>query len=349
MQKRGVGGAAARRANRVTSYDVARLAGVSQPTVSRAFKPGASIAKEKRDRVMVAAKQLRYVPNLLASNLTTARTNTISVIIGDMNNPFYAESLMAFIAQLQERDRRIFVFSVPQGGDPDDALLQALRYQSDGIVVTSAHLSSEIIALGETLEVPIVMFNRTIDGSPLPSVHCDNRAGAQLLADRMVGAGARSFLVVRGDPQGSTSRRRVEGFCTALDSHGIPRRQIDEIDGGSTHGKAYAAISDYFGVHGGAWPDAIFAANDIMAIGCADAVRHRFGRAIPDDVMLAGFDGIREGQHGSYRLTTMRQPIDDMVRTALDQVLAGMSDEGTVEPVLLPGTLMPGVTVPGAE
>ena len=99
MQKRGVGGAAARRGNRVTSYDVARLAGVSQPTVSRAFKPGASIAKEKRDRVMVAAKQLRYVPNLLASNLTTARTNTISVIIGDMNNPFYAESLKAFDQQ----------------------------------------------------------------------------------------------------------------------------------------------------------------------------------------------------------------------------------------------------------
>ncbi len=334
-----------RRGSRVTAYDVARLAGVSQPTVSRAFTAGASIAKEKREKVLEAARKLRYVPNALASNLTTARTNTIALIIGDMRNPFYAETLQTFMEQLQERDRKILTFSVPSTGDPDDALMDAMRYQTDAIVVTSAQMSSDIIALSEQLEVPVAMFNRSVGHASLPSVYTDNINGSRLLAERMIAAGARTFLVVRGDPNGSTSRERVEGFCAALDAHGLPRNRVVEIDGTSSYDGARERTAGYLADND--WPNAIFAVNDIMAIGCADAVRVDHGRLIPGDVMLAGFDGIREGQRAAYGLTTVRQPIEDMVRRTLDLILDPHNQEAPRQPIALPGRFIAGKTVPG--
>ena len=338
-----------RKGSRVTAYDVARLAGVSQPTVSRAFTPGASIAQDKRDKVLEAARKLRYVPNALASNLTTARTNTIALIIGDLRNPFYAETLQAFMAQLQDRDRKVLTFSVPSSGNPDDALMDAMRYQTDGIVVTSAQMSSDIIALSEQLEVPIAMFNRSVGAAPLPSIHTDTHSGGRILAERMIAARAGTFLVVRGDPKGSTSRERVEGFCAALDSRGIPRNRIVQIDGGSTYDIARAATRDWLAAN--PWPDAIFGVNDIMAMGCADAVRSDHGRRIPEDVMLAGFDGVREGQYGAYALTTVRQPIERMVAHTLDILLAPDPDarKASRPPVVLQGDFIAGRTVPAPD
>jgi DNA-binding LacI/PurR family transcriptional regulator len=224
-----------------------------------------------------------------------------------------------------------------------------MRYQTDGIVVTSAQMSSDIIALSEQLEVPIAMFNRSVDNAPLPSVHTDNYGGGRLLADRMIAAGANTFLVVRGDPKGSTSRERVEGFCAALDAHGIPRNRIVQIDGGSNYDFARAATRDY--LTSNPWPDAIFGVNDIMAMGCADAVRTDHGRRIPEDLMLAGFDGVREGQYSAYALTTVRQPIERMVEHTLDLVLApdAQTRIGSRPPLVLPGDFIAGRTVPASR
>lgn len=339
-----MGNPGGRKGGKVTAYDVARLAGVSQPTVSRAFTPGASIAEDKRNKVLEAARKLRYVPNALASNLTRARTNTIAIVIGDMQNPFYSETLQLFMEQLQERDRRVLTFSVPSTGDPDDALMDAMSYQTDAIVVTSAQMSSDIIALSEQMDVPVAMFNRSVGPSPLPCVYSDNLAGSRILADRMIAAGARTFLIVRGDPNGSTSRERVEGFCAAIDANDLPRNRVAQIDGGSSYESARAATARHLAEHD--WPDAIFAVNDIMAMGCADAVRIVHHKQIPSDVMLAGFDGIREGQHAAYGLTTIRQPIREMVRQTLDIVLSEKASGDASQAIIIPGRFIPGTTVP---
>ena len=333
------------RANRVTSYDVARLANVSQPTVSRAFTPDASITKDKRDRVLAAAKKLRYVPNLVASNLSTARSNMIAVVIGDMSNPFYSECLQIFIEEIQARDKQVLAFSVPEDKDPDDALMKAMRYHTDGIVMTSALLSSEYISLGARLEIPIVTFNRVVETAPVTGVLCDNVGGSRILAERMLAAGARKFLVIRGASQGSTSRQRIDGFCQALDNASILRRKVTEIDGRSTYSGAYDAVTRYFEVTAN-WPDAIFAVNDIMAIGAMDALTGRFGKSVPGDIMLAGFDGIRDAQYARYGLTTIRQPIQDMVRSTLDILLDGRTTDA---PVVIQGHLVKGRTVPSPD
>lgn len=335
--------------NRVTSYDVARLAGVSQPTVSRAFTPGASITKDKRDRVLAAAKQLSYLPNSIARSLASARSNIVAVIVGDMHNPFYAESLQAFITRLQETGRHVLAFTISDGRDCDDALMQALGYHVDGVVVTSAHLSSELISTSQDVGIPIVLFNRRTADPALASVRCDNEAGAATLARAMCDAGGREFLIIRGDPQGSTSRDRVNGFRSELEARGVAPGRVEEIDGKSSYAGSYDAVLSRFKGKSQPFPDAIFAVNDIMAIGCADALRREFGLSIPDDIMLAGFDGVREATRAPYELTTIRQPVEIMVEKTLD--LLERKQSGTLDEadksLVVSGELIAGITVPG--
>lgn len=336
-----------RKNSRVTSYDVAKLAGVSQPAVSRAFTPGGSISREKRDRVIAAAKQLNWLPNYYASGLSSNKSNMVAVICGNLNNPFYSESLQVFIESFQRASRQVLAFSVQDGHDCDDMLLEALRYPVDGIVLTSAQISSELVSLSEGRGIPMVIFNRNVYGSNLAGVQCDNLEGSATIGRLMHAAGARSCLIVRGDPQGSTSRDRVSGFRLALESLG--NCSIEEVDGGSNYAGARNAIISHFSRPTPQFPDAVFAVNDIMAIGCADALRETFGLAIPEDIMLAGFDGIREGQRAPYRLTTVRQPIERMVSESLE-LLQRESDGqrlGTDSMRTVPGNLIPGRTIPG--
>ncbi len=337
------------KSTRVTSFDVARRAGVSQPSVSRAFTPGASITKDKRDRVLAAAKELNYVPNVFASNLSSNKSNMVAVISGNLNNPFYSESLQVFVESFQRMGRQVLAFSVQEGHDCDDVMMQALRYPVDGIVVTSAQMSSDLIRMSEGLGIPIVMFNRRVSGSELASVQCDNIEGSAALGRLVHAAGARRILIVLGDLRGSTSGDRVSGFRSALETLG--GCTIEEIEGGSSYSGARNAMIRRFGGPSPQYPDAIFAVNDIMAIGCADALREVNGLRIPDDIMLAGFDGIREGQRAPYRLTTVRQPIERMVSETLE-LLKVSPDVRKIEggeKRVIPGDLIPGRTVPGME
>lgn len=334
---------------RVTSFEVAKLAGVSQPAVSRAFTPGASITKDKRDRVLAAAKKLNYVPNVFASSLSSKRSNMVAVISGNLNNPFYSESLQVFVESFQRTGRQVLAFSVQDGRDCDDVMMQAMRYPVDGIVVTSAQMSSELVRMSEGLGIPIVMFNRRVSESALAGVQCDSIEGSAALGRLMHAAGARRILIVRGDPQGSTSGDRVSGFRRTVETLG--GCEIEELDGGSRYSGARNAMIRRFGGPAPHFPDAIFAVNDIMAIGCADALREVHGLKIPDDIMLAGFDGIREGQRAPYRLTTVRQPIERMVSETLEllQVPSPTQKPEGGRMRMIPGDLIPGRTIPGME
>src|ERR1044071_9692663 len=113
----------ARQASRSTSFDVAALAGVSQASVSRAFSPGSSITEETRQRVLDAARKLNYVPNSIASSLTTKRTNIVALILGNLGNPFYVHVLHRFSQRLQAQGRQVLTFTVDPGADSDEAIL----------------------------------------------------------------------------------------------------------------------------------------------------------------------------------------------------------------------------------
>ena len=305
------------RRSRATSFDVAALAGVSQSAVSRAFTPGSSIADDTRERVIEAARKLNYVPNSIASSLTTKRTNIVALILGNLANPFYVQALHEFSVKLQARGRQVLIFTVDPGAESDDAIMRALQYQIDGIILTSAQISTRMTTICHERGIPIVLFNRYIPGSDASGVRCDNVAGGRLIGEVFLAAGARTFAIMTGDPRGTTSQDRVRGFVERLLEEGIKRTQIAEIAGGSTYDGAVKAARAVFGDDKNSKPDALFVVNDIMAMGAMDVLRFEYGVRIPEDLMVAGFDDIPDGARPAYNLTTVRQPIDRMVEETL--------------------------------
>jgi len=305
-----------RRQTRSTSFDVAALAGVSQSAVSRAFSEGSSIAEAKRQKILEAARKLNYVPNSIASSLTTKRSNIVAVVLGNLANPFYVSVLSTLVRRLQDGGRQVLTFTVGNGAETDEALMRVLRYQVDGVILTAAQLSTRMTSICHERGIPIVLFNRYIPGSDASGVRCDNVGGGILVAEAFLRAGAKRFALLLGDLRGTTSADRARGFHQRLAEAGIPKSEICTIEGNSTYEGAYAGVSRTF--RDGKLPDAIFAVNDIMAMATMDALRQRRDARIPEEVMVAGFDDIPDAKRWPYRLTTVRQPVDEMVAQTLE-------------------------------
>ena len=223
-----------------------------------------------------------------------------------MGNPFYVHVLNAFSRRLQALGRQILMLTVDPGAAADDAILRALGYQIDAVILTAAQLSTRMTSLCHERGIPIVLFNRYIPGSDASGVRCDNVAGGRLIAEAFLAAGARSFAMITGDPRGTTSQDRVRGFVEGLLEGGIKRKDIEEAPGLSSYDGAGAAALSLFEQRNRKRPDALFGVNDIMAMGAMDALRDRFGLRIPKDLLVAGFDNIPEGARAPYRLTTVR-------------------------------------------
>lgn len=303
--------------SRATSFDVAALAGVSQSAVSRAFTPGSSIAERTRARILEAARKLNYVPNSIASSLTTKRTNIVAIILGNLSNPFYVEVLHAFSVRLQAMGRQVLTFTIEPGAEIDAAIMRVLQYQVDGLILTAAQISTRMTEMCHERGIPVVLFNRYIPGSDASGVRCDNVAGGLRLAEAFLASGARRFAVITGDPKGTTSQDRVRGFMEGLLEGGIKRADVEIVPGLSSYDGAAAAALTIFGEPNRRRPDAIFAVNDIMAMGAVDALRHKLRLRVPEDLLLAGYDDIVEAARPPYELTTVQQPIAEMVEETL--------------------------------
>lgn len=299
---------------RATAVDVAKVAGVSQSAVSRAFTPGASVSAETRKRIQQAAEKLGYTPNAIARGLITQRSRMIGVVMAQITNPFYPEVLDLFTAKLRERGLQILLFNVPKSGSVEDLLPSILQYRVDGLVVASANFSSEMARLCDRSGIPVVLFNRYIQGRDLASVSCDNEYGAVELA-RLLAKHHRRIVYLAGIEDTSTNRDREHGFTSELARLGLSL--FGRAVGKYNYDEAYNATKTLLDVPLRRRPDAIFAANDIMALAVLDAARVRFGMDVPKELSVVGFDDIPMANWGVYSLTTVRQPIDAMVSVTI--------------------------------
>ena len=303
---------------RVTSFDVAALAGVSQSSVSRAFSRRPNIADETQKKIFEAARKLNYVPNSIASSLTTKRSNIIALIIGDLQNPFYVRMLHAFSERLQEQGRQILAFTAGPDVDTDAVMMRVLQYQIDGIIVTSAKLSMRMTGLSHERGIPVIFFNRYVPGSDASCVRCDNAAGGRVIAEAFLDAGAKTFAMITGELRATTSQDRARGFVTRLQESGIRPDDIESVEGYSTYAGGAAAAERLLHDRSRTLPDALFCINDIMALGAIDVMKHSFGLSIPRDLMVGGFDNIPDSARLPYQITTVEQPLDAMISGTLD-------------------------------
>jgi len=329
----------ARKGQRVTSYDVAKLAGVSQSAVSRCFKPGASVSKKMRERVMKAADELGYQPNAIARSLITRRSNLVGVILSDFTNLHYPEVLFELNQGFSNRGVHILLFTLHRERDIDEIIQQVFQYQVDGVVVATT-LSPEQIDRFEKRNLPLVFFNRTIQDRSVSSVCCDQEAGERLLVNGLVNSGHTSFGVISGPEDSLVSIQRTAGACDRLIDLGFENVPI--VQGDYTYESGQEGIHKLIKKLDGDL-DAVICANDVMAIGCIDALRKDFSLAVPDDISVVGFDGIAPAIWSGYNLTTIRQPVEQMSDAAVDMILARVEEpDKSPEMRVFSGEMRPG-------
>lgn len=314
--------AIAREARRVTSYDVAEVAGVSQSAVSRCFKPGASVSKSTYARVMQAASLLDYIPNAAARSLITRRSNMVAVIITNQANHDHPELLAELSQQFTRHGKRVLLFMVARDADVDGVLADVWQFQVDG-VIAAAGLSDGHLAEFERRRMPLVLFNRSPRGRAANTVACDHLEAGRTLVSRLASAGHRRFGIIASDDDCTEAGERLRGACQRPAELGLPAPVVvtgpaDYHSGAS----GFKAIIDQMG----AVPDAILCGSDVMAIGCLDCARHELGIDVPARLSVAGLDAAEPSNWLSYNLTTLRQPMPMMAAAAADLLCAVIED-----------------------
>ncbi|MFP7673674.1 LacI family DNA-binding transcriptional regulator [Marivita sp. S0852] len=302
---------------RVTSFDVAALAGVSQSAVSRVFS-GASASKDTIAKVKQAAAQLGYRPNVLARSLITGRSKIIGLVIAYLGNPFYPDALERFSRVLQDEGYHTLVFTLKQSAteaDADRVIQQMLDHQVDGIVLASVGLGDALARRCEDAGIPVVLFNRGQVDRRLAQVTSANRAGGRKVAEFLVAGGHDRIAHISGWQGSSTGRDRTEGFLGALQALGHPVIGVQE--GRYDHAAARTAIDAL--VRSGI--DAVFVGNDHMAFAVMDHLRFSLGLRVPEDVSVVGYDDVPMARFAGYNLTTVRQPVGRMVKATVTALL----------------------------
>ena len=333
-----------RRRAAVTSVDVAREAGVSQSVVSRAFSLHSSVAEQTRADIFKVAARLGYRPNLLARSLITRKTHLFALVTGALANPLLLNIIETFTQAAQRHGYRVLLFTSLPGQDLDTALVDVLQYQPDGIIVLagtpSEALSADCLGNG----IPVVLLGRESHDPLVPCVSCDNFAAGASVAQFLVQAGYRRFAFVTSqDPTLSFSERRQSGFCETIQR--LCGQKPSAVNGGSTYRGGYNAGLDL--LRKKQRPDAIFCASDPMACGVIDAARRELSLAVPDDLAVVGFDDVPMAAWESYRLTTVRQPVNEMVQGALSLLLNHETAPARRSPAAKKRTAVKATLLPG--
>ena len=332
-----------RKKSSVTSIDVARLAGVSQSAVSRAFSrvpTQSGVSDNLKKRIFAAAQELGYKPNALARSMTTGRSKIIALIFSYLDNQFYALALEKLCLDLQKRGYHAMVFMMPITEEGEEETVSGLlEYKVDGIIIASVELSSTLCQFCRDQNIPVVLFNRIQNENGMSSVSTDNVLGGRMAARRFIETGHKRIALLSGWASSSTSRDRQNGFEQELHDRGraVFAHEIGHFDLSRTR----AAVRKLLDRPPQKRPDAIFVANDYMAIETLSVMRGELGLRVPDDVSLIGFDDIPMAGLPEFALTTLRQPIRQMVSQSVTLMLAAIqrgevaAEIVTFEPTLI--------------
>lgn len=302
---------------RVTSYDVAREAGVSQSAVSRVFRPGLSVSEKTREKVLATAKRMGYKPNAIARMLITKSSGLVAVIVSSRANLNYPEVLSLLNKQIIERNKRVLLFTLDDAEGLNDLLEQLWTFQVDGVIALAAHFDHNSIQEFEQHQIPVVLYNRQVDDHSVSSVCVNHEQGLKQLVDLLVKNQHQDYLIIAGPKDSDVAKDRLNYAKKALSEHGFDN--VPVVYGDYSYESGRTALGSYLGKNNP--PTAIIASNDAMAIGAVDEAREKHDLSVPEDLSVVGFDGINAATWYSYQITTIRQPISQMTKAAVDILL----------------------------
>lgn len=306
----------------VTLKDVAEHAGVSTSAVSRTFTDGASVSAKMRKKVEAAAEALGYSPNMLARSLTTRSTNLIGLVSNNFHNPLFLEVFDLFTRQLQDCGLRPLLVNLSGQEDPADSLRLLRQYSVDGVIVASSTLPPSFSKAFADAGVPVVnAFGRH---SSTPEVHVvgiDNLECGRIAARALAERGYRKVAFLGGPESATSTRDRKAGFLEKCDALGL--------DASVSYASAYsfeagrAEMARLLEV--GDLAEAYFCGDDVVGIGALSALQSA-GQQVPEDVGLIGLNDMEMAGWENINLTTIRQPIAQIVGSSIELMQATLED-----------------------
>lgn len=327
---------------RVTSYDVARVAGVSQSAVSRVFRPGFSVSKKTREKVIATANEMGYRPNAIARMLITKQSGMVAVILSSQANLHYPEVLSELNRELALNNKRVLLFTLDNTEELDELLENIWTFQVDGVIALAAHFDSKSLDLFAKHSTPIVLYNRHVPESNANTVCCNHDKGIKQLIDLLHQTNHKSYLIIAGpkDSDVANERREIaENYLQTLDVKGTP-----VIYGDYGYKSARYALNEWLKKH--PKPDAIICSNDAMAIGVIDELKENFCIKVPEDMSVVGFDGINASSWYNYQITTIQQPMKQLTKAAVDILMERIENpQAAAEVRVFTGSLIEGNSI----
>jgi DNA-binding LacI/PurR family transcriptional regulator len=307
-----------------TMEDVAREAEVSRALVSLVFRGSPKVAEQSRARVLAAAEHLGYRPNAMARGLASRARNTVGVLVNDLHNPFFAEIIDGIEELADAEELRLLL--AHGGHQPRERFVvdALLEYRPAGLLLLSPEGRSGDLA-EQAGGVPVVVVGRPVRQTGMDTVVDDDVLGAGLAVDHLVALGHRRITHVSGGRREAGAKQRVRGYREAMRSHGLAAH-AQVVSGGFTEQHGIDAAERLLEAHD--LPTAIFAANDLIAVGVL-GVFDAHGIGVPKDVSLVGYDNSALARMRHINLTTINQPRHDMGRLALTTLLERIRDGRT--------------------
>lgn len=319
--------------NRATSIrQVARQAGVSIATVSRALTTPDKVSDKTLKRVLAQVERSRYKPNLLARNFRSKRAYSVVVLVPNIANPFFAEIIRG-IEQVAQQHGYAVLLGDTEGREDREAYYAGLveTRQADGVIQLHPRLPKAARGADGTLEIPLVNACEYIEGAPCPRVGIDNAAAAREMTEYLLKLGHRRIGVVLGPSSSPLTSDRLRGYKLALRAAKIAPDVSLIAPGDFTMSSGLAAAQQLFSSKHP--PTAIFCFNDEMALGAIRFLKST-GRAVPEDVSVVGFDDIEFASFCDPPLTTIEQPTREIGHQAMS-LLFDLLNGGKAEPSLL--------------
>lgn len=305
-----------------TMDDVARRAGVSRALVSLALSGSDRVSDASRSAVLLAADELGYRPNLIARNLASKQTRTVGLIVNDLHNPYFPGIVDGIKRALGRRGYRLLLNSAfLDDGDELAALDTFIDFRVDGIILVGSR-ARQIQIEAAARSIPMVVASRPLRTDLLDTMNNDDRLGATLAVEHLVRLGHRHIWHIDGADGAGAEERRI-GYATAMERHGLQPR----IEPGAYTEAAGAAATDLIFGRGDRCT-AIFAANDLAALGALDAVAAR-GMHVPRDVALVGYDNTFVAALRHVGLTSIDQNRERLGELAVDALLERIEDGRT--------------------
>jgi LacI family transcriptional regulator len=311
----------------ITIKDVAREAKVSVATVSRALNGHTNVAEPVRRHVLEVAERLRYSPHAAARSLSSRHTQTIGVVLPDLYGEFFSELIRGIDGVARARRQHLLVSSYHGNQDEQGQALRAMRGRVDGLLVLSPYAENPgFLTANLPPALPTVLINTRLPDEQYPVLSIDDHAGAVAMTEHLFAAGHRRIAFIGGPPSNFDARERLRGFRDAIAAHA---GEGSELSGDFDEASGYRAGQVLLAA--GPLPDAVFAANDMMALGCLYALTQA-GVRVPVDIALAGFDDIPLARFVHPSLTTMQVSIAELGDQAMTRLLALIDRPGTVDP-----------------